>query len=92
LCKSLLQYDWANSRLQDGGGLTGYTYSSKDLSLFVQLLLKHCSQPLENVKFIVNDLFMDELKVELFHVNRFRRATFNFVHFLVLLMIGVATR
>ena len=92
LCKSLLQYDWANSRLQDGGGLTGYTYSSKDLSLFVQLLLKHCSQPLENVKFIVNDLFMDELKVEFIHVNLFRRATFNFVHLLVLLMIGVATR
>jgi hypothetical protein len=62
LCKSLLQYDWAGSRLKGG---SGYTYSAKDLSLFVHLSLKHAPAPLEKVQFMVNDLFMEELKVRI---------------------------
>lgn len=63
VCKSLLQYDWANSRLKDGRAQAGYTYSTKDLPIFVQVLLKYSPDPLEKVKFMVNELFLDELKV-----------------------------
>jgi hypothetical protein len=63
LSVSILQYDWANSRLKDEVGHAGYTYSSKDLSFFVHLSLKHAPSPLEKIQFMVNDLFLDELKV-----------------------------
>lgn len=66
LCESLLQYDWANSRLRKvtgGSDCSEYTYSCKDVSLFVQLMLKYSSNPLEKVQFMVNDLFVEELTV-----------------------------
>ena len=66
LCKSLLQYDWANSRIQKANSnCKEYTYTAKDVGFFVHLWLKHSPDTLTTVQFIVNELFMEDLKVSL---------------------------
>ena len=82
LCTSLLQYDWADSRLQQEG--TGvYTFSSKDISLFVHLALKYAPNPLEKVQFMVNDLFLGELKVSLMRLDMLNFSRYSSGYFSV---------